>query len=386
MFPSGTPINEYYDYALTEVRRDVHSRGEAYVLGVDIEEYTDYLFNKYSLREVMFDDSRKQAMEKMRKEGYPWLRVYLPVKPDDTIELILRLQPGATYGYRISRMGYESGNIVTEVPADQSELQSAIGYIRQEVEWRNNDIRRYNRKFKQDIHSIIQQEKKRIESEDALLEAIVKKVPIILKQKQGTPSSIAPLKIKRKIQPIMPPTASRPVEPVLEKEQFDGIMSIIDNCCKAFESTPATFAKMEEEDLRNIILSNLNGIYEGAAVGEAFAKSGKTDIYLKIDKGGIFKAECKYWRGAKSIQEAIDQILGYLTWRNSVGVVIVFSRNKGFTNVIDEVLKAASHVASSLKSFKKLDRTHFCGAYSLPEDDKKLIELHFLVYNLYVSS
>ena len=104
-----------------------------------------------------------------------------------------------------------------------------------------------------------------------------------------------------------------------------------------FERTPLTFSKLEEEELRNVILSHLNGVFDGNAVGEAFSKRGKTDIYLPINKGAVFIAECKYWKGAKTLESAVKQILGYLTWRNSFGVIILFSNRKSFTNILSTV-------------------------------------------------
>jgi len=94
---------------------------------------------------------------------------------------------------------------------------------------------------------------------------------------------------------------------------------------------------MGEEDLRDVILSSLNGVFEGDAHGEAFSKQGKTDIDLKITKGGVFIAECKFWDGKKTLEEAVSQVLDYLTWRQSHGLIILFSRNQGFTSVLRKV-------------------------------------------------
>jgi hypothetical protein len=152
--------------------------------------------------------------------------------------------------------------------------------------------------------------------------------------------------------------------------------------CGQFERTPSTFTKLDEEELRNVILSNLNSRYEIEAVGEAFSKRGKTDIYLRVQEGGVFVAECKNWAGAKTIEEAVNQILNYLTWRDSYGVVIVFSRRKAFTKVLETAATHILQLPSYKDAFKKIDDSHFSGWFALPEDEHKLVELHFIIYNL----
>ena len=62
-----------------------------------------------------------------------------------------------------------------------------------------------------------------------------------------------------------------------------------------------------------------------------FSNRGKTDIYLDLSDGAVFIAECKIWRGPSVIVEAVKQILGYLTWKDAYGVIILFSRNKEFS-------------------------------------------------------
>jgi hypothetical protein len=181
----------------------------------------------------------------------------------------------------------------------------------------------------------------------------------------------------------MPPKASPPQEVQLKNEHFQAILQLIHNTCLGFERTPATFSKMNEEDLRDVILSSLNGVFEGDAHGEAFSKQGKTDIYLKVSKGGVFIAECKFWEGKKTLEEAVLQIFDYLTWRQSHGVIILFSRNREFTTVLETVKVAIPTLPMYAKSVEQVSAAHFKAIHHLKEDEKKLIEIHYLIYNLY---
>lgn len=388
-------ISHYYDAIKAKIRDEVESQPDDYIASVNIDEYAEYLFNKYSFQEIIFDGSRDRSIEKIKKlreindfgeirtREIMFVRIMLPVVGYDKIREILEL--GASqFTLSPPRMEYHDGYIVTEVPASESDVERAIREIEQEVEWRNKDIKSQNGGLGSAISQMIQSRKAKIEEEDALLESIAKKVSVPLKQKLESSKVVPPsLKVKQKIQPIMPPKATPPVELHLELDKFNAILTLIDNCCRMFERTPSTYSQMEEEQLRNVILSSLNAVFEGDAMGEAFSKLGKTDILLKVSKGGIFIAECKYWKGAKTVEDSVDQILDYLTWRHSYGLVILFSKNKGFSGVIESLSDAIPKLRTYVKGMEKVEDTHFKAEHHLPEDDKKIVELHYLVYNLY---
>jgi hypothetical protein len=115
---------------------------------------------------------------------------------------------------------------------------------------------------------------------------------------------------------------------------------------------------MQEEDLRQHFLVQLNGQYEGQATGETFNFEGKTDILIRSDGKNVFIAECKFWRGEKAFNETLDQILGYVSWRDTKVAVLVFNRNRGFSAVL-EAIRAALCAHKSFK--KKVDYTHESG-------------------------
>lgn len=77
------------------------------------------------------------------------------------------------------------------------------------------------------------------------------------------------------------------------------------------------FINLLDEELRNIILSNLNTHYQGTVSEERFNKVGKRDIYIPFENKAAYIAECKIWHGNKKFLEAIDQLCSYITWRDT---------------------------------------------------------------------
>ena len=124
--------------------------------------------------------------------------------------------------------------------------------------------------------------------------------------------------------PQVPKSGLAP-EPGITDETYGHILQFIRHQGRTFERTPSTYAVHGEEDLRNIILAQLNGHFHGDAVGEAFRRKGKTDICIEQDNRAAFVGECKLWTGAAGLTAAMDQLLGYLTWRDSKAALIMFT-------------------------------------------------------------
>ena len=115
---------------------------------------------------------------------------------------------------------------------------------------------------------------------------------------------------------------------------------------------------MQEEQIRDLILVDLNGHYEGDATGETFNNQGKTDILIRADGKNVFIAECKFWEGQKALHTAIDQILGYLTWRDTKAALLLFSKKVGFTDVLAKIATAVPEHLNFKQELRKVSDTH----------------------------
>lgn len=105
-------------------------------------------------------------------------------------------------------------------------------------------------------------------------------------------------------------------------------------------------------------LMQLNGQFEGKATGETFNMGGRTDILLREGERNVFIAEGKFWNGQAKFREAIDQLLGYATWRDSKAAILVFNRGTTPTTVlagIDATMQAHEN------SKRRLDWPHESG-------------------------
>jgi hypothetical protein len=118
---------------------------------------------------------------------------------------------------------------------------------------------------------------------------------------------------------------------------YERILTSIRGMGNAMERAPEAYEHLEEERLRDIILTGLNGTFPGGATGETFNRVGKTDIAVRVDSAVVFIAECKFWAGEQVLLETIDQLLRYLTWHDGKAGIVVFVKNVGFTAVLKQV-------------------------------------------------
>jgi hypothetical protein len=207
-----------------------------------------------------------------------------------------------------------------------------------------------------------------------------------LKKKSTTPETFAipkpRLREKIIVKPVVHSKGFQP-EPTLDEENYSKILKIINDVGKNFERLPSVYKDKEEEHLRDHILLTLDPNFEfGSASGETFNKSGKTDIQLRYDSSVVFIAECKIWRGEKKFIEGIDQLLKYLTWRDSKTAYIVFVPNKDFSSVLHQINGLVMGHGNYIKSLSAGSDTWFNFIFNLPADSNKEIKLTVLLYHI----
>ena len=131
-----------------------------------------------------------------------------------------------------------------------------------------------------------------------------------------------------------------------------------------------------------LFLVPLNGHYEGQATGETFNCEGKTDILIRSEGKNIFIAECKYWNGAKKLTEAIDQLLGYSSWRDHQSGCDCFQSKQEFTKVL-EVIKSTTKAHPNFK--RELDNrseTSFRFTFAHRDDRNRELRLTILAFDI----
>lgn len=262
--------------------------------------------------------------------------------------------------------------------ATKQAIDREIGSIRTMAGHVRTDVERFHRSLDGQFRPAVERRKKFLQERRDLAGAL----GFPLKKRTDAPS---PVPLKRKAVGVQR-TASKPVrqpykdEWALTEAQYEDAIQVITSAMLSMERTPSVVVGKDEEELRDYILVMLNGTFQGTATGETFVKNGKTDILVRVEDRHVFVGECKWWKGAKALGAAVDQLLGYLPWRDEKAALIVFIDNKDASAVFDKVEEAVkAHGAFKRAGKAAADRTkrrNFILGH--PEDSEREIQLAVL--------
>ncbi|MCL6115267.1 hypothetical protein M5085_10885, partial [Neisseria meningitidis] len=100
----------------------------------------------------------------------------------------------------------------------------------------------------------------------------------------------------------------------MQDEDYQSALRVLRNQRHALERTPSVAAKLDGEEIRDMLLVGLNAQFEGDAGGELFNGAGKTDILIRVDDRNIFIGECKVWSGPRTMDDVLFKLFGDLVW------------------------------------------------------------------------
>lgn len=209
-----------------------------------------------------------------------------------------------------------------------------------------------------------------------------------LKVNQKSTEYLVPPTVVKKTIPTPVTETSKTVAkekiPILQEEVYTDIREVLYNVGKAIERKPSIYKDKHEEDLRDIFLLFLETRYDSTTgVGEAFNKNGKTDILLKYAKDGtnLFVAECKFWKGQKKLMEALDQLLGYLTHRDSKTALIFFVDQKEMSNIVTTIKTEITKHSNFSRHLKNTYEHSINYEFTLPDDRNKKIQIEVMLFH-----
>jgi len=258
------------------------------------------------------------------------------------------------------------------------------------------DVRPFNESLPRSVEQKLAKRKSRLLADQEHIDAL----GIPVKRRNDTPRAYeVPITTKRP-NIVEPQPATKPLgsEPFLHQDDYENILEIICSMSLAMERSPRVFSKLQEEEMRDFFLVFLNGHYgwEAQVAGEVFNFTGKTDILINYKGRNVFIAECKFWTGERGLQETMDQLFGYTTWRDTKTAILLFSKRASFTSVkdkIDGVMKSHEYYRSEhrLESTNLLkiadpanpeDRTVFGYKFCQPNDENREVFLTVMAFNI----
>lgn len=363
------------------------------VLATPVQDLADKLYAKYRVEPIrlMLDQRTSAGARDLALKVEGWSGE--PVTVDGTrVEVLIPFEGDAilfdvrpsTFNHNPPRFDVRGKAVVAafegRAPLDKAQAKSAIDdlvlTIEKHLAWQRTDIDPWNERLLADLPQQVEARRAKV-LEDRELDAFLE-VPIAGRAHPSPSFAVDP---PRRPQPAVTRSDAKAgfsPEPAISDDGFAAILDEIESVTTAVQRLPRTFASMPEESLRDVLLVVLNNRF-GPSTGETFSRAGKTDIFLPYggDPRAVFIAECKWWKGPAAFRKAIDQLLGYVTWRDSRAALIVFVREGKPTELAE---KAAEELRGH-SSFKRTQPISGRTVFTLasPDDDRREMHVALLI-------
>jgi hypothetical protein len=228
-------------------------------------------------------------------------------------------------------------NPSTDSAAIRAAVFGQIGAIEKCLAWSRNQIDNHNQYLRDQVPGMVARRR------ESLLATRNLQADIGFPMRRRTDADRYAIPVRRKtVKPQRPqPSGARASfkpEPALEEKDYQEALRVLKNTRNQLERSPTVAAKLDEEEIRDILLMGLNSQFQGTAGGELFNGEGKTDILIREDDRNIFIGECKVWSGPKTMDGALDQLFRYLVWRDTKAAILLFIRNKDVSAVIEKAI------------------------------------------------
>jgi len=405
IFYSSEPIDNKFSSIHESIIRIIQNEREDYILNVNKIEYSKHLseyhmidFPRLDLDNVEIDKSETNVPAEKFPAGYDvdvgrtykrnTVIFYVPFSGDINI---LKYSPSPIQtGARNLELSIENNDVLIEIidfngkpDTIRSEYDTFLkNYLLPKYYGLEKRCKEFNEDLEVYILRKFEEKKKKILKGRELLDSI----GIRVRSNPSTSRTFSVPKPTTRKKIRIKPSASKETfkpEPTLNDSDYHEILKIIHDAGRNFEMYPSTYKGRDEEALRDSILFVLQPNFEGGtATGETFNKGGKTDILLRYESSNIFIAECKFWKGPKSFLSTIDQLLRYLTWRDSKAAIILFNKNVSNTNVLTSIKDTIVEHKNYLGHIKDEDETWFNYRVHLIGDSDREVKLAIMAYHI----
>lgn len=385
------------------IKKDIESQESNYILNVNEDDYIDYLYNKYIINSLILHKEQISIVDQKEKDidvSHEWNRaifdrsqpcyvkgnsitIGIPYEGDKDLfylrpSTFSTIFPIGVITNSDLLLTYKGVNLTSD--QIKKDLDSDIKLIKEYVEWSNKDIQPFNGNLKNYLRDLFAHRKEKLLKDLNLVSSLG--IPL-RKDTEYVQTYVIPTNV-RKIE-IKKPLVSEKVfapEPCIDMPTYEDIINILDNMSQVMERCPDAFSGMDEESLRQHFLVQLNGAYKGEATGETFNAKGKTDILLRNNGKNVFIGECKFWKGDRIFTDTISQILSYMCWRDTKGVILIFNRNKNLSNILSKIPALVKEHPNFKREIQIQKETQFRYVFTQPNDNNREILLTVMVFDI----
>lgn len=241
-----------------------------------------------------------------------------------------------------------------------------------------NDVNSYNAQLEEKIHNAVSSRFNELNKLRTLKTAL--KIPM---KASSSPNPLNRITMHdSRITPLAAKSNGETGYYIAQKD-YEDILDVIRSMGTSMETNRAA-ERQDEEGLRDILLAGLSSSIKGGnAGGELFRKSGKTDVSIIFDNKAAFVAECKLWKGRQYINEGINQLLGYITWRDVKVSLVIFNKEaKDFSRIQKQIPNIFQSRDDYVRDDGKQPNGEWRFVLQKPDDKDRHIAIHVFIFDV----
>lgn len=383
-----------------KMKEKIYSEEPNYILNVNQTEYVSHLALEFVLDplELHFEDMNVSSYERnipaerfpptfsvYPGESYPRQVIcyHIPFSGDQSL---LRCAPSPRILHS-QTVALQNGDVsfdVVDFSGDPNRIKaqadSVIGRIKEHARYLAKNVSDYNASLTANATSMFDDRRAQLLKQNQVVAALG--VPV-RKPTDLSKTFAVPATVRKQVAPRPQASSEKYTpEPALDEAIYNDILQTVFDTGRVFERLPSTYAGKDEETLRDHLILNLEPRFQIGTTGETFNKSGKTDILMRYENKNVFVAECKFWRGQKVHMETIDQLLSYLTWRDSKTAIVYFVDGKEIAAPLRSIDDNTAQHPCFLKAHGKLQESWFSYEFHLPGDHSRSVHVAILCFHL----
>jgi hypothetical protein len=393
-------FDSYSCARLESLKKIIQSEKDDYLLNVNEAEYVEHLVSRFAIEPLVFDfenieaSSREEMIEAERfpfsfnvYEGKsypkPVITYHAPVSGDLNLLNIIpnpRVLETRDVWLEGGAICFDIIDFYGDVAQIKPHADSTINLLKTQSGHLANNVTRFNGSIRQEAENSFRARKQELLKRSDTFA----KLGVRMRKANEVPSTFAVPAVRKAViaAPKPPGPAAKAPDPTMDEGIYQEILKTIYDTGKVFERLPSTYADKDEESLRDHLILQLEPRFEYSTTGETFNKTGKTDILIRHEKANLFVAECKFWGGAKKHFETVDQILSYLTWRDSKTAIVYFVDKKEMSAPLKAIEESTPQHPCFVKLNSKKNESWFDYTFHLPGDRGIPIRLSVLCFHL----
>ncbi|NDV21706.1 hypothetical protein [Desulfovibrio sp. JC022] len=243
--------------------------------------------------------------------------------------------------------------------------------INQYLAWQAHDIAFFDKKLRKLVLTAVSKRRDRNNTID-----------LRLAPKPGA-TEFNPVHVRRKLASL-PDHSANNGTPVISDEDFIKAIRVLRHTGSSFERTPAIYSVHNDQDLRNILVSNLNTHFAGENNKDIFKRVGVNGFTVSVTEQQALIGKCTTWHCEEGFIHHLNTLFQEEICRSCKVALAIFNRTEhDFASLLKNIRETLMEHPYMVKLEKEFAENEWHTIMNTQDDLTNHHWVHLMVFNLY---